>query len=180
MRVSMRRMNAALREWISVLWFPRRDERLSNGVPAPSGHPLRPVFDALYRDMIAAAARRDADALRSLLMPDFRCVYLSGRSATAEEVIAASTAADFDCSRVTARTVVTDIALDGERAVVMQLSTMISKADVLSKIPREMWARSRDVWCKSGAWKIASSEMLKLELQPQAGVRFFGKRKADR
>jgi ketosteroid isomerase-like protein len=127
---------------------------------------LRSSFEERYAAMKSAIANRDADALTSLLAPDFTSTDISGRTETGAQMIGELKKLPVD-NRKTSKTTIRSIKLKGSTAVVEQsyeMKTTKVAADGSTQSV-ELTTVSEDSWIKSanGVWLCQSTATNQLD-----------------
>jgi ketosteroid isomerase-like protein len=124
---------------------------------ADDGADVRRALEERYAAMKSAMEKRDANALSSLLAPNFVSIDVAGQSESAAQMIdELKKAPPADDNRAT-KTTLRSITMNGRTAVVDQLYEMqTSKAAADGSVQKiELRTVSEDTWTNSnGVWRI--------------------------
>jgi ketosteroid isomerase-like protein len=127
---------------------------------------LRPILEGRYAAMKSAMANCDAEAISSLLTPDFVSIDVSGDSENAARMITEVNALPKDPSKIS-NTEILSVDREGEVAVVQQRYDMkITKSGPDdSKGNIELIAISTDTWINpDGVWLLQKTETNQIDL----------------
>ncbi len=129
---------------------------LSAGRCAAAESSLQSVLEGRYAAMKTAIDAKDRQALAAFLTPDFVSVDVSGKSQTAEEMLAQLVKSSRNPNRVSETTLLS-VQLKGDVATVSQRFHMTSTKVTSdgSRHPVELTTLSTDTWVRSGgSWLL--------------------------